>query len=73
MKKVTVKDNSILFSRKGELVKISACGENAIRFQGFPDCREINEDYNLMPQKVSCVIEKSMNLLICSLKQSQLC
>ena len=57
MKKITVTDNSILFSRKGELVRISACGENAIRFQGFPDCKVIDENYNLMPQKVDCIIE----------------
>ena len=57
MKKVTVTENSILFSRKGELVRLSACGENAIRFQGFPDCKVIDEDYNLMPQNVSAVVE----------------
>ena len=57
MKKVTIKDNSILFSRKGELVRISACGENAIRFQGFPDGKVIDEDYNLMPQKADAIIE----------------
>ena len=57
MKKIAITDNSILFSRKGELVKISACGENAIRFQGFPDCKVIEEDYNLMPQKADVVIE----------------
>ena len=33
MNNITVTDNSILCSRKGELVRISACGENAIRFQ----------------------------------------
>ena len=57
MKKITITDNSILFSRKGELVRISACGENAIRFQGFPDCKVIDEDYNLMPHKTECIIE----------------
>ena len=57
MNNVTVTDNSILCSRKGELVRISACGENAIRFQGFPDCKVIDEDYNLMPQKTECIIE----------------
>lgn len=57
MKKITITDNSIIFSRKGELVRISACGENAIRFQGFPDCKIIDEDYNLMPQKADAVIE----------------
>ncbi len=59
MKKITLTDNTILFSRKGELVRISACGENAIRFQGFPDCKVIEEDYNLMPQKVNCIIENN--------------
>ena len=57
MNNITVTDNSILCSRKGELVRISACGENAIRFQGFPDCKVIDEDYNLMPQKTECIIE----------------
>ena len=57
MKKITVTENSILFSRKGELVRISACGENAIRFQGFPDCKVIEESYNLMPQKADAIIE----------------
>lgn len=57
MNNITVTDNSVLCSRKGELVRISACGENAIRFQGFPDCRVIDEDYNLMPQKTECIID----------------
>lgn len=59
MQRITVKDNTILFSRKGELVRITACGENAIRFQGFPDCRVIDEDYNLMPQSVEAIIEST--------------
>ncbi len=57
MKKIKVTDNSLLFSRKGELVKISACGDNAIRFQGFPDCRVIEEDYNLMPRNAEGITE----------------
>ena len=57
MKKVTVIENSILFSRKGELVRITPCGKNAIRFQSFPDCKVIDEDYNLMPQSIDAIIE----------------
>lgn len=57
MKNITVKENSVLLSRKGELVRISAVGENAIRFQGFPDCRVVDEDYTLMPQKSEAIIE----------------
>ena len=49
MKHVKVANNQIYFSRNGELVKLSSCGENTIRFQGFPDGKEINEDYTLLP------------------------
>ena len=67
MNKITVTENTILFSRKGELVKISACGENAIRFQGFPDCQLIEENYNLMPQNTDSVIENydDWALMVC--------
>ena len=57
MRNIKVTENSITLSRKGELVRLSACGENAIRFQGFPDGRIIEEDYNLMPQKAEAIIE----------------
>ncbi|MBR5827301.1 MAG: hypothetical protein IKY78_09490, partial [Clostridia bacterium] len=57
MVKVKVTENSVLFSRKGELVRVSAVGRNALRFQGFPDCQVIEEDYNLMPQNAEAVIE----------------
>jgi len=51
MNNLTVKENEILFSRPGELIRVSSCGSNAIRFQCFPDCRTVDEDYTLMPQK----------------------
>lgn len=57
MKKITVTKNEFLFSRKGELVRITACGENAIRFQSFPDCRVIDENYCLMPQNTEAIFE----------------
>ena len=44
------KNNTLLFSRSGELVRITAVHKNAIRFEAFPDCREFDEDYTLMPQ-----------------------
>ena len=59
MRNITVSGNSVLFSRKGELVRVSACGRNAIRFQGFPDGKVIDEDYNLMPQNEKAVIENN--------------
>lgn len=56
MRNLTIKENEILFVRSGELVRITPCGRNAIRFQGFPSCSVIDENYTLMPQKVGCEI-----------------
>lgn len=59
MKNLIVSDNQILFSRQGELVRLTPCGENAIRFQAFPGGSVINEDYTLMPQKINSVITEN--------------
>lgn len=59
MKNLVVSDNQILFSRQGELVRLTPCGENAIRFQAFPDGILINENYTLMPQKSKSVITEN--------------
>ncbi len=52
MNNVTIKNNEIYFSRPGEVVRISACGKNTIRFQGSANCKILDLDYTLMPQKV---------------------
>lgn len=59
MKNTTVGEKEILFSRKGELVRITPVSNNAIRVQAFPDCSVIDENYNLMPQNADCVIEET--------------
>lgn len=61
MDNIKINNNEILFSRFSELVRITPCGKNAIRFQGFPDCQVIDENYTLMPQKADCVIEELDN------------
>ena len=50
MNGLIIKNNELLFTRYTELIRISACGKNAIRFQGFPDNQVIPENYTLMPQ-----------------------
>lgn len=57
MNNATIKNNQILFSRSGELVRITPCHKNAVRFEAFPDCREFDEDFTLLPQDAECVIE----------------
>lgn len=59
MKNITVTDHSILLSRNGELVRVSACCKNAIRFQGFPGGAVIEENYNLNPQALSADTENN--------------
>ena len=49
MKNTKIVNNQIYFSRNGELIKLSSCGENTIRFQGLPDGKEIEENYTLLP------------------------
>ena len=61
MKGTTVSKNQILFSRNGELVRITPCADHAIRFQGFPGGRMIEENYTLMPQNVDACVEEGEN------------
>ena len=57
MNNLIIKDNELLFTRYTELIRISAVGKNAIRFQGFPDNQVIDENYTLMPGTADAVIE----------------
>ena len=51
-----IRDKEILFRREGEMIRISPCGRNAIRYQSFPGGRVLEENYNLMPQDGEAVI-----------------
>lgn len=61
MKNIVINKNEILFSRHCELVRITPCHKNAIRFQAFPDCRIIDEDFTLMPQSADAEIAEKEN------------
>ena len=56
MYNLDIRDKELLFRREGELIRISPCGRNAIRFQSFPGGRVPEENYNLMPQDEEAVI-----------------
>jgi alpha-D-xyloside xylohydrolase len=58
MKNIKIESQTILFSRAGEVVRISSCHENAIRFEAFPDCVPFREDYTLTPQSAECVVSE---------------
>ena len=61
MNNLIIKENELLFTRYTELIRISAVGKNAIRFQGFPDNRVIDENYTLMPGEAESSIEEFDN------------
>ena len=44
-----VKDNMIYFIRQGEVVRLSVCGENSIRFQASPNGKISEENWTLTP------------------------
>lgn len=52
-----ITENKILYHRDGELVRIMPCGRNAIRFEAFPDEKEFDENYTLMPQNTDCKVD----------------
>jgi len=46
----SIQNGEILIERSGELIRVTACGRNAIRFQAFPGCRVVDTDYSLSPK-----------------------
>lgn len=58
MSSFVVEKNSVVFTRKGEVVRITPCHNNAVRFEAFPDCKVYEENFTLMPQSAECEIEE---------------
>ncbi len=58
MKNIQITGRQILFSRANELVRVTPCHENAIRFEAFPDCRIFDENFTLLPQSAACTFEE---------------
>ena len=44
-------NGELRFVRAGEIVRISACGENCIRFQASPSGKLLEQDWTLLPGK----------------------
>lgn len=58
MKNTDVSGKQIVFSREGELVRLTPCHQHAIRVEAFPDCRIVEENFTLLPQPADCVTEE---------------
>lgn len=47
---ISIQNNEIYFTRFGEAVRISGCGDGCIRFQASPAAKIIEQNWTLMPQ-----------------------
>ena len=73
MYNTVIHDNEILFSRPGELVRITPCHNNAIRFEAFPDCVAFSQNFTLLPQPSAARIEdgeRSVSMTVGNLRIS---
>ena len=48
-----ISDNSIYFCRAGETGRLSACGDNSIRFQASASVKLVEQNWTLMPRKAA--------------------
>ena len=58
MNNLTVKNNELIYMRYTELISITPCGKNSIRFRAFPDCKADEESYTLIPRGGECIIKE---------------
>ena len=59
MKNTKMQENKIFFTHAGELVRITPCGKNAIRFTAFPAGRVDDENFTLLPQNAPAEIAQT--------------
>ena len=58
MSNFEINNNTLMFYRDGETVRVSACGKNAVRFEAFPGGEVFEENFTLMPQAAECEFEE---------------
>ena len=58
MDRIRFDRNSLIFSRAGELLRVTSPAPNALRVEAFPDCREFTEDFTLLPTVNPVAVEE---------------
>ena len=54
-------NNEVLFKRNEDLIRITACAENSLRFEAFPDGEFFEENFTLMPKSLNLEINEKEN------------
>ncbi len=58
---ITINKNEILYKRNEDLIRLTPCGENAIRFESFPTGEYFEENFTLMPKEAESEIIEEEN------------
>ena len=67
MEHIQIEQNEVRFTRGEDVVRITPCGANAIRFEAFPGGKIFDENYTLIPQNADAVIgegERSVTVTV---------
>ncbi|MBR5427730.1 MAG: hypothetical protein IK118_05230 [Clostridia bacterium] len=67
MEHIQIEQNEVRFTRGEDVVRITPCGANAIRFEAFPGGEIFDENYTLIPQNADAVIgegERSVTVTV---------
>ena len=51
-------ENGFTFQRGEETIRVTACGENAVRFEAFPGGEAFDENFTLLPGTAPCSFEE---------------
>ncbi len=51
-------ENGILYKNGEELIRVTPCAENAVRFEAFPQGEAFTEDFTLLPGRAPCSFEE---------------
>ncbi|MBR4727639.1 MAG: hypothetical protein IK080_07090 [Clostridia bacterium] len=61
MEHTIIRNNEIRFARSEDVVRITPCAKNAIRFEAFPGGEVYDENFTLLPQTAEAVIEDQVS------------
>jgi alpha-D-xyloside xylohydrolase len=61
MENIRTNHNEVIFKRNEDVVRLTPCAENAIRFEAFPGGEIFEENFTLMPQDAECEISEKDN------------
>ena len=66
MKNLITDKSYVIYKRNEDVIRLTPCAENAIRFEAFPGGEIFEESFTLMPQVAECEISEKDNCVFMS-------